>query len=44
VDDYRPFGLEIPPTGFECVREDTGTVLVDTRTGVLLQVEYGMFG
>jgi len=42
--DYWLFGLEIPPVGFEWVRDDTDAILVNISTGQILQVEYGVFG
>lgn len=42
--DYWLFGLEVPPVGFEWVRDDTDAILVDINTGRILQVEYGVFG
>ncbi len=42
--DYWLFGLEIPPVGFEWVRDDTDAILVNVSTGQILQVEYGVFG
>lgn len=41
--DYWLFGLEIPPAGFEWVRDDTDAILVNVQTGQILQVEYGVF-
>jgi Ni/Co efflux regulator RcnB len=42
--DYWLFSLEVPPAGFEWVRDDTDALLIDTSTGEILQVEYGVFG
>jgi Ni/Co efflux regulator RcnB len=42
--DYWLFGLEIPPSGFEWVRDGADALLIDTNTGEILQVEYGVFG
>ena len=42
--DYWLFGLEIPPVGFEWVRDDSDAILVNVSTGQILQVEYGVFG
>jgi Ni/Co efflux regulator RcnB len=44
IGDYWLFGLEVPPVGYEWVRDDTDALLVDTNTGEILQVEYGVFG
>jgi len=41
--DYWLFALEVPPVGYEWVRDDTDALLVDTSTGEVLQVEYGVF-
>lgn len=41
--DYWLFGLEIPPAGYEWVRDDTDAILVNVQTGQILQVEYGVF-
>lgn len=42
--DYWLFSLEVPPAGYEWVRDDSDALLVDTGTGQILQVEYGVFG
>jgi Ni/Co efflux regulator RcnB len=42
--DYWLFGLEVPPGGYEWVRDDDDALLVDTNTGEILEVEYGAFG
>ena len=42
--DYWLFALEVPPVGYEWVRDDTDALLVNTGTGEILQVEYGVFG
>ena len=42
--DYWLFALEVPPAGYEWVRDDTDALLIDTNTGEILQVEYGVFG
>jgi Ni/Co efflux regulator RcnB len=44
LGDYWLFALEVPPSGYEWVRDDTDALLVDTNTGEILQVEYGVFG
>ncbi len=41
--DYWLFALEVPPAGCEWVRDDTDALLVDTGSGEILQVEYGVF-
>lgn len=43
IADYWLFALEVPPVGCEWVRDDTDALLVDTATGEILQVEYGVF-
>lgn len=44
IADYWLFSLEVPPAGYEWVRDDTDALLIDTNTGEILQVEYGVFG
>lgn len=44
VSDYWLFALEVPPEGYEWVRDDTDAILVNVATGQILQVEYGVFG
>ena len=41
--DYWLFALEVPPVGYEWVRDDTDALLVNTSSGEILQVEYGVF-
>jgi Ni/Co efflux regulator RcnB len=41
--DYWLFALEVPPAGFEWVREGTDALLISTDNGEILQVEYGVF-
>lgn len=43
ITDYWMFGLEIPPLGCEWVRYGNDALLIDTRTGEILQVIYGVF-
>jgi Ni/Co efflux regulator RcnB len=43
ISDYWLFALEVPPAGYEWVRDDTDALLIDTNTGEILQVEYGVF-
>jgi Ni/Co efflux regulator RcnB len=43
IADYWLFALEVPPAGFEWVRDDTDALLVNTSNGEILQVEYGVF-
>ena len=42
--DYWLFALEVPPVGYEWVRDDTDAILVNVATGQIIQVEYGVFG
>lgn len=42
--DYWLFALDVPPVGFEWVRDDTDAILVNVATGQILQVQYGVFG
>jgi Ni/Co efflux regulator RcnB len=44
IADYWLFALEVPPAGYEWVRDDTDALLVNTDSGEILQVEYGVFG
>ena len=41
--DYWLFNLEVPPVGCEWVRYGDDALLVDTSTGEVLQVQYGVF-
>jgi Ni/Co efflux regulator RcnB len=43
IGDYWLFALEVPPAGYEWVRDDTDALLISTDTGEILQVEYGVF-
>jgi len=36
--DYWLFALEVPPVGYECVRDDTDAILVNTNTGEVTRV------
>jgi Ni/Co efflux regulator RcnB len=44
LSDYWLFALEVPPVGYEWVRDGTDALLVSTTNGEILQVEYGVFG
>ncbi len=44
LGDYWLFALEVPPVGYEWVRDDSDALLVNVSTGEILQVEYGVFG
>jgi Ni/Co efflux regulator RcnB len=41
--DYWLFALEVPPAGYEWVRDGNDAILVSTDSGEILQVEYGVF-
>ena len=43
IGDYWLFSLEVPPAGYEWVRNGNDALLVDTNSGEILQVEYGVF-
>lgn len=43
LSDYWLFGLEVPPGGYEWVRNGDDALLVDLNTGEILQVEYDVF-
>jgi Ni/Co efflux regulator RcnB len=44
VADYWLFGLEIPPAGYEWVRDDGDALLINVGNGEIVQVVYGVFG
>lgn len=41
--DYWLFALEVPPAGYEWVRDGNDALLINTGSGEILQVEYGVF-
>ena len=43
IADYWLFALEVPPVGYEWVRDGTDALLVNTTNGQILQVVYGAF-
>jgi Ni/Co efflux regulator RcnB len=43
IADYWLFALEVPPAGYEWVRDGNDAMLIDTTSGEILQVEYGVF-
>jgi Ni/Co efflux regulator RcnB len=43
IADYWLFALEVPPAGYEWVRDGGDALLVSTGNGEILQVEYGVF-
>ena len=44
LSDYWLFSLEVPPVGFEWVRDGNDALLINITNGEILQVEYGVFG
>jgi len=44
IADYWLFSLEVPPVGYEWVRDDSDALLVSVQTGEIVQVVYGVFG
>ncbi|MGZ8362998.1 MAG: RcnB family protein [Caulobacteraceae bacterium] len=43
LNDWGSYGLMSPPWGYEWVRYGNDAVLVDVRTGQILQVRYDIF-
>ena len=43
IADYWLFALEVPPAGYEWVRDGPDALLISTETGEILQVEFGVF-
>jgi Ni/Co efflux regulator RcnB len=43
IADYWLFALEVPPAGYEWVRDGNDAMLISTDSGEILQVEYGVF-
>jgi Ni/Co efflux regulator RcnB len=43
IGDYWLFALEVPPAGYEWVREGDDALLIDVNTGEVLQAEYSVF-
>jgi Ni/Co efflux regulator RcnB len=43
IADYWLFALEVPPAGYEWVRDGSDALLISTDSGEILQVEYGVF-
>ncbi len=43
IADYWLFALEVPPAGYEWVRDGSDALRIDTNNGEILQVEYGVF-
>ena len=44
LGDYWLFALEVPPAGYEWVRDGNDAILVNIANGEILQVEYSVFG
>ena len=44
IADYWLFALEVPPGGYEWVRDGSDALLISVGDGSILQVEYGVFG
>ena len=42
IGDYWLFALEVPPAGYEWVRDGADALLIE-NSGEILQVEYGVF-
>jgi Ni/Co efflux regulator RcnB len=43
LSDYWLFSLEVPPAGYEWVRDGSDALLINVDSGEILQVEYGVF-
>ncbi|UVO50710.1 RcnB family protein [Sphingomonas sp. SUN019] len=43
IADFWLFGLDVPPTGYEWVRYGPDALLIDVRTGEVIQVDYSAF-
>jgi Ni/Co efflux regulator RcnB len=43
IGDYWLFALEVPPAGYEWIRDGNDALLIDVSSGEILQVEYGVF-
>lgn len=43
IADYWLFALEVPPVGCEWIRYGSDALLIDVRSGEIVQVEYGVF-
>lgn len=41
--DYAPYGLEPPPYGYEWVRVDSDVLLIEIRTGLIVDILYGFY-
>ena len=43
ITNFMAFGLFAPPYGYEWVRYGNDALLINTYTGVIVRVEYGLF-
>ena len=43
IEDYDDYDLPVPPYGYEWVRNGPDALLVDTYTGEVVEVVYGLF-
>ena len=43
VDDYRQYRLQAPPSGYRWVRVDNDVYMVQTRSGLVQDILYGLF-
>jgi len=43
ITSWADFGLMVPPFGYQWVRYGSDALLIDTGTGQILQVQYGVF-
>jgi hypothetical protein len=43
IDDYYDYDLPLPPYGYEWVRVGPDALLVDVRTGMVVESVYGLF-
>jgi Ni/Co efflux regulator RcnB len=43
IDNYSYFGLQFPPPGTVWIRDGNDALLIDRRTGEVIQVVYGVF-
>lgn len=43
IDDYYDYDLPLPPYGYEWIRVGPDALLVDIRTGIVVESDYGLF-
>ncbi|MBS0273496.1 MAG: RcnB family protein [Proteobacteria bacterium] len=43
LNDYRNYALETPPAGLTWIRDGQDALLVDVRTGEVIQADYDVF-